>query len=249
MSHSTFLAFSCVHCPIHDADGLRWLVDQVGELQPQYLINLGDTFDAESLSSFAKVNEFRLSEEYDAAGQFLAELHDVSPKSHKIWLMGNHEQRMLRPDSRHVADLIDYRKRIDEAKRWKHIEYRYHPEGTFCLGKMTFYHGFVCGRNSVKGESIKLGVPNGCTVSGHTHRPNPIHRISLGVCPLPFFMLNPGCFIKPDVEYMLTKDSSLWGQGVITGHVDRDGRNSSKQNWEANLVLRKMYWDDTATHA
>jgi predicted phosphodiesterase len=239
-----WLAFSCVHRPVHDEAACDWLVEQIREYQPEYLICLGDMFDAEVLSKFEKATRgLRLKEEYESAAEMLQRLKDAGGRKvkKKIWLRGNHEDRMFRPEWSDVSELLDYRIHIKEAKDWEHYDYEFDPRKVFRLGQVTFYHGFVCGRSTAKSESVKLGVPYGLTVSGHTHRPFPLHRISM-VTPLPYWQINPGTLIaKPD--YMKTKDTSLWGQGVIVGQCDPDVLIDTRQHWEAELILRQMYWD------
>lgn len=243
MARKTFLAFGCVHRPLHDESGIAWLLSEIRERQPHYLINLGDTIDAACLSDFEKDgDEANLEDEYESTGELLQSLKDAHRKAKRVWMEGNHEQRIRRSRWKKLASLIDYRRQIPQAKDWEHRPYKYAPESVFTLGQASFYHGFAVGRGAVKGESVKLGVPYGLTVSAHTHRPHPVHRISMGVTPLPWWMVNTGCFIG-EADYMETKDDSLWGQGLVSGTVDVDVRHDGRQRWEAELVLRRMFWD------
>lgn len=241
----TFLAFSCVHRPLHDPEGVAWLVNQIVERQPNYVVNLGDTFDAQCLSKFDQSTEFTLTEEYESTNEFLQQIRAAYPRAKRVWMEGNHEQRIRRAEWSKLSRELDYRSRIREARYWQHFEYRQHPDACFKLGQVTFYHGFACGRNNAKSESIKLGVPYGLTVSGHTHRPHPVHRISMGVTPLPYWHVNAGTFIKADVEYMQQKDTSLWGGGCVFGSVDPSVRHDGKQRWEAEFVSWRMNWSES----
>lgn len=249
MATKRFLAFSCVHRPVHDESSCRWLVKQVREYQPDVLVCLGDMFDAEALSTFEKNGDkSALSKEYHSTAALLQKLKDAKPRARRVWMMGNHEQRMFRPAFSKVADLLDYRIHIKEARDWEHYDYEFDPRKVFRLGQVTFYHGFVCGRNTVKSESVKLGVPWGLTVSGHTHRPFSTHRISMGVTPLPYWQINPGTLIA-NPEYMRTKDTSLWGHGIVVGRCNPDVTAATQQHWQAELILRKMMWGDVGAAA
>jgi hypothetical protein len=157
-------------------------------------------------------------------------------------MQGNHEQRMFRPHLSKLSSLIDYRVQIKEAKAWEHRPYRYSPDAIFRLGQLSFYHGFTVGRGTVKGESVKLGVPYGLTISAHTHRPFDVHRISMGVTPLPYWHVNPGTFIG-EADYMATKDDSLWGRGLVVGNCDPNVIHAGRQHWDAELILKRMFWD------
>ena len=241
----TFLAFGCVHRPFHDPEAVNWLVEQIRDRQPDVLVCLGDLFDANCLGAFEDNDTTTLEQEYDSTSELLAQIRDAHPKAkQRVWLSGNHEQRMFRLVHERVAGVLDYKKRIAEAKRWKHFEYIYSPKHCFSIGQLTFYHGFETGRQKVKSESVKLGVPFGCTISAHTHRPFPVHRISWGVTPLPFWHLNVGTLMKEGIRYMEQKDDSLWGQGCAVGWSDTRRRYCGRQHWKAELLLRKMFWED-----
>lgn len=243
MAYRSFLAFSCIHRPIHDEESVQWLIEQVRERQPSHLICLGDMFDAECLGRWVKSGQIDLQDEYDSAAELLAQLKDASPKSKRVWMMGNHEQRMFRSDWSALSSVLDYRKRIEGAKAWKHFDYEYDPRHTFQLGQVTFYHGFVTGVGSVKKESVKLGVPFGITISGHTHRPHPVHRLSFGTTQVPYWHLNSGAFIG-EADYSATVDDSMWGTGIAIGEAETKRRYDGRQNWRAELLLHKMKWGD-----
>jgi predicted phosphodiesterase len=243
LARKTFLAFSCVHRPLHDEKACDWLVKEISNRQPDYIVNLGDMFDGACLSTFEKTgDESELMEEYESTGELLQKIKDARPRAKRVWMMGNHEQRMFRPFHAKLSGLIDYRKQIPEAKAWEHKPYVQHPDATFKLGQVSFYHGFSASVGACKSEAVKLGVPHGLTVSGHTHRPHPVHRISMGRTPLPYWMLNVGTLIGK-CDYMATKDDSLWGQALAFGNVDPNVRHAGRQHWEAEMVLRKMLWD------
>lgn len=200
-------------------------------------------FDAECLGRWVKSGQINLQDEYDSAAELLAQLKDASPKSKRVWMMGNHEQRMFRADWSALSSVLDYRKRIEGAKAWKHFDYKYSPEHTFQLGQVTFYHGFVTGVGAAKKEVVSLGCPYGLTISGHTHRPFPVHRLSFGTTHLPYWCLNTGCFIG-QAEYADQVNDSTWGTGVAVGVAETKRRHDGRQNWKAELILHKMRWGD-----
>lgn len=245
MANVEWLAFGCPHLPIHDPDGLDWLVEQIEERKPQVLVCLGDMIDSDCLSSFAKSNLTALKREYESVNGFCERLNDAAPNARKVWLMGNHEQRAFRPEHAHLSELIDYRRHITAARRWKHMDYIYHPENAFTLGQVSFFHGRSVGQAACKREAIQMGVPYGLYVHAHTHRPHPVHRVSMGVTKLPYWHANSGTFIAPKPEYMLNKDDSLWGQGIVVGHAETKRRFDGKCNWSAQTIVRRMYWDDS----
>ena len=243
MSIKSFLAFSCVHLPFEDKAGVDWLIDQIATRQPQVIVNLGDTMDTQSLSKFSESKLIELAQEFDAANVFCQRINEAAPKAKKVWMMGNHEERMFRESVAHLSRLLDYRLHIKAARKWTHIPYTFRPDHTFTLGQVTFAHGFHTSDTACKAEAVKLGVENGLYVHGHTHRPHDPHRINYGSLRLKNWIANPGCFIRPGISYMATKDDSLWGQGLISGWANTKRRADTRMNWEAELVKRGMVWE------
>ena len=244
-SWKTFLAFGCVHVPIHDTDGVAWLVEQVRERQPDVLVCLGDMLDAEAVSRHDKASPRRLIDEYEAADGLCAQLNEAAPKAKKVWLAGNHEQRIQRPEHAMLSDVLDYRKHLRATRRWKHIDYVQDDDHTFNLGQVTFMHGFAVGTASCKYESYDYGVENGLTVYAHTHRPHPVHRISLGTRKLRCHHVNTGTFISREAVkgpggYMQAQRTKDWGQGIVVGAACTKRRMDPHYRWRAELIVNKM---------
>ena len=243
MSIKSFLAFSCVHLPFEDKAGVDWLIDQIATRQPQVIVNLGDTMDTQSLSKFSESKLIELAQEFDAANVFCQRINEAAPKAKKVWMMGNHEERMFRESVAHLSRLLDYRLHIKAARKWTHVPYCYRPDHTFTIGQVTFAHGFGASQTACKREAHDLGVENGLYVFGHLHQPWAPHRIAMGQLRTRFWSANTGCFIKAGVGYMKTKNDSLWGQGIIVGEALTKRRADTKRNWEAELLLRGMVWE------
>lgn len=240
----SFLAFSCVHAPVHDKAGINWLIAKVRRYKPDVVVNLGDMLDVQSLSKFAKSNLTSLEHEYREANKILERVVDASPDSDHVWIMGNHEERLWREEQKHLSSLLDFRKHMPVCKHWRSIDYRYNPEYTYQIGQVTFAHGFGASQTACKRETHDLGVENGLYVFGHLHQPWAPHRMAFGQLRTRFWSANPGCFIRRDVDYMRTKNDSLWGQGVIVGQANEKVRHDGHAHWEAKLVLRRMNWDE-----
>lgn len=237
-----WMAFGCLHFPIHDEDGIKWLLAKIKERKPKVIVGLGDFIDADALSAFAKASRGALDKEYARVNEFCGEINEIAPNAKKVWIMGNHEQRMFREEYKPLAGVLDYRKQISEARHWRHIEYGFGPDYVFPLGQLTFFHGSFTSQAACKSEAIMLGVPFGLTVSAHTHRPHDKHHIRIGKTPLPYWHANTGTMIKPKPEYMLTKDDSLWGAAMVSGWANTKRRFDGNQNWDAKLDLYRMHW-------
>jgi predicted phosphodiesterase len=249
MAIRTFVAFSCVHRPIHDADYCDWLIDAIAERQPDVVVNLGDTIDIECLSRYERVGRYTLQDEYDSTSLFVNRLNDaVRPDATLVWCEGNHEERARRMEQRDIAALIDYRRHVDGVARWKHVPYVMHPDdGTYRVGQVVFAHGFTASKHATKREAIRMtrALSNNLYVFGHTHRPFDVHQILWGTEALPFWHVNTGCgidFGKVKQSYMQTKDDSQWGQGYVHGWSDTKRSVDTRRNWGAELVMRRMAW-------
>lgn len=248
----SFVAAGCTHTPIHNVAAIDWLVDQVRARKPDVFIHLGDMFDAECISSFDLDEPNALRAEYDAANDLCHRINKAAPKARKVWLQGNHEERMFRKQWKHLASLLDYRIHVTAAKEWLHIDYQFDTDHVFTLGQVTFAHGWAVGQSPCKTEAINLGVPMGLYVHAHTHRPHPVHRISMGVTKLPYWQVNTGTYIdrkQAKAAYMKGKNDLLWGTAMVCGKADTRRRyDCSRQFWRAELVLREMF-DSNVTGA
>ncbi len=238
----SFLAFSCVHFPLHEPAAISWLLAQISSVSPRYVVSLGDMIDTACLSRFSKDSVASLQSEYDAVDQFCQQVNDAAPKATRVWIQGNHEQRMFRAEHSPLSSVLDYRKHIRAARRWKHIPYIYSREHCFRLGPVTFHHGFNSSDSGIKREVINLGHPNGLVISGHTHRPHDVVPVTFGSTRVPFWYANPGTFIAPNQSYTHTMDTSRWGTGVIVGECDTKRVVSTQVEWRAQLHLYGTHW-------
>ncbi len=240
----TWLAFSCTHHPHHDPKAIQWLVTHIKDFKPDVLVALGDLIDTQCLSKFAKSNLFALSGEYGAVNEFLGEINDASPQSRKIWMQGNHEERMFREDQKHLSELLDYRvhRRTPSARKWRHFDYRFSRADCYNIGQVTFGHGWNTTEAQIKKEAVVLGVPNGLYVHGHTHRPHAVRQVKLGAVDLPYWYINPGTLIGSKPDYMKKRDDHQWGQGIVVGNANPKRRWGNRCEWGASMILRKMSW-------
>ena len=249
LSIKTFMAFGCTHIPHHDKENAAWIIEQIKERQPNIIVHLGDLIDCESVSNYPKYNSVSLSAEYAQVGEFLEAVNDASPKSRKIFMQGNHEERITRPEYNHVSDLLDYTKHIKSLKRWKCFPYILDPRYTYTLGQLTFAHGwaFTAGGSSERKEGIDISgqTANGCYIHAHTHRPL-YEQMSLNTWKLPFWRCNVGCGIDFDwvnTGYAKGRNISQWHHALVSGWAETKRRHDGKRNWEIELIKRKGAWE------
>ena len=241
----TFLAYSCVHFPHHDPEAVDWLLEQVRRQKPDVVVSLGDMIDTACLGRWSNEAVNSLADEYSAVDAFCVAVNKAAPKAQKVWLQGNHEQRMFRAEHSSLSAILDYRKHIEGAKEWKHYPYIYHRDHCHRIGQVTFYHGFAISDVGRKEEAILLGQPTGLCISGHTHRPHGVEQVKFGRVQIPYWTANPGTFISPNPKYTHAMNTSQWGCGVIVGEANTKRTVSSTQEWSAELILYRKHWDAT----
>lgn len=243
MAQKTWAALSCTHKPISDEAYCKWVIKQIKSIQPDILIHLGDLFDIQCLSRFAKAGALKLSDEYAAGGGFLQELREAAPKTKRVFLMGNHEGRIFKEEHGSTSDLLDLRKHIEELKAWKVIPYIYQPEYTFRVGQITFAHGFSTSSGAMKREVLNLAIPNGLYVHGHLHRGCGPEQIMAGQLALPYWRADAGCGIGSTMSsYFSQWDTSRWSRGFLHGTVDTKLHADSRQHWTADFKEHSRFW-------
>ena len=229
------------------------MLDRLSEIRPTHFGHLGDVFDAEAASVHASSAETEhcLEDEYEHAAGFLSRVRDVVGPDCKRWInKGNHDANLEARDPRRIpkslrslVHFMSHPEFGEEFRRWHWVEYEKSKRGTFQIGPCVFYHGFDCGLSSDEIEGMQMMNATGAhawrlAVRGHTHRPiDPTQMYRTKKCSLPWWYMNVCTCgpLKPD--YMLRKDTSLWGSsiGVIECTTKRPSRFTSRE-FDAHLV-------------
>lgn len=253
MSTVKFIAFSCPHCPLEDPEAIGWLVEQIGTRSPDVIVHLGDGHEADSASRWPSEYSWSLVDEFRAHNELLKGIREAAPSARRVFLPGNHDDNLLsinRIDKK-LRGLCDYRSQPQwepELSMWEQpADYVYcRKRGVFRLGAVTFAHGYESGTSGDEFQSIRLGVPYGLFVGGHTHRPLPVTQAArTRTLPLPYWHCNAGTLRDIwDVPYMTRKCRSLWGQGLVYGETETGRRpRMTRASWDAELVVRRMFDD------
>ena len=249
----TFLAFSCVHAPVHDPAAIDRLVEETAAYQPDVLIHLGDGMEMSWASRFSDAGEIDAVSEYNAHNDILRQLRRASPDSRRIFLPGNHEWRLYSPridDSIRAA--LHWRRHQPEMEHWEEpVPYlKCRHSGVFRLGQVVFAHGFSTSNSGVRREAVSLAREWGLYVHGHLHRPTqsgPAERVLASAnWPLHWWRANPGCLRDLSPDYMSDLDKEGWGHGVVTGRAQLIKSPRARKCWEARTTIFRMY-DDWAS--
>jgi len=249
MELKTFLAFSCTHFPCQDDEAIDFLYNQISRRKPDVIVHLGDGHEANSASRWPNEYDWSLSYEFELHNKFLRKIRNISKKSRRIFLPGNHEdnlQAINRIDPK-VRDLCDYKKHEEELNYWEiPIEYIYCAKrGVWRLGQVTFGHGYESHQSADEFHSILLGVPFGLYVGGHTHKPiEPTQAHRTKSVPLPYWYANAGCLREMKPNWMKRRRTHQWGQAVVVGTTALVKSPRMSKMWSAKTIIHKMYGEE-----
>lgn len=109
---------------------LEWIAQAVNDYKPDVLVQIGDAFDMESLSSHdgagsLKMEGLRYEDDIAAGNQAFDILNkNITHKCKKYFFYGNHEQRIERAINKdpRLVGTIGYH-HLNTGKDWKHVPY------------------------------------------------------------------------------------------------------------------------------
>lgn len=254
----SWLAFGCVHVPLHDRNATARLCDRISTYRPAVVVCLGDLFEADAASRWPSERPWSLEDEYRAANALLRDIRRAAPNATRVFLPGNHDDNILAwarlPQK--VRDLCDWRRRLHGADgawineelltRWRRpARYLYcRRRGVWRIGQVTFAHGYETGINGDETHSILLGVPNGLYVGAHTHRPTPVTQAKrTGTVPLPYWYCNVGCLRDLKPPYVARRRTHAWGHGWVVGEAMPVRSWRASREWSASLEVVSTYDD------
>ena len=252
-----FAAFSCPHWPFGNPDSISWLLDTLSNLspRPRTIIHLGDNFNADAASVHSLREDHDLEEEYATGSEFLSQVRLAVPHRCKyVWLLGNHEDNILREDARRISKNLRtllHWNRIEpyclEFRRWTQLPYIKAAKGIYQIGQVAFIHGWDSGINSDELESLQVaanilgGRSHRLVVRGHTHTPVPVTQcLRTRTCPLPFWFANVGTLGPLQPIYMTRKSAFRWGPALLYGcATPRPNYNSPSCQWDVEVLTPK----------
>lgn len=156
------------HCPFHDTKSLALAIKVIKAFKPQILVHMGDLADFKAVSRYDKnpYTDRSFKHELAIVRQVRKRLDDLAPR--KIFLCGNHEQRLENYLLQKAPALADYIS-IDQAIQLSENGWEYYPyQEVVTIGKLNFVHdlGFS-GKYSL---SQTMDAFPGNIIIAHTHR-------------------------------------------------------------------------------
>lgn len=221
----TWVVLNDIQVPFQDKPVLDLVLNFVADLKPYGVVLNGDIADCYAISDFTKnpQGETDLKREVKECGLLMDKLALVTTE--RIWLGGNHEDRLRRQAWKHVPALattgkLDFDKFFETADHG----FEYRPYGAEAnLGRLLVTHGTKAMKHS--GQTAKATYEQYGTsiMVGHTHRlgtffKTDVHGVHAG--------WENGCLCRLDPEYAQQPN---WQQGFSVVHVDPSGFFSVQQ--------------------
>ena len=224
-SVKTWVVLSDIQIPFEDTPVLSTVVEFIQELKPHGVVLNGDIIDAYELSTYDKnpLTRAGLDIEIAKASELMTTL--AKSTTTRIWLGGNHEDRLRRYLWKNAPALrLDAVTEFDRLFQVKAHGFVWKPYGEFVqLGKLLVTHGSVVSKHSgwtAKAHFDKYGKS---VLVGHSHRQGAYYRTNLyGV----HVAYENGCLCRLDPEYVQLPD---WQQGFSVVHVHGNGYFSAQQ--------------------
>lgn len=260
-----WVAFSCSHCPLEDAEAVDAVREAVADFAPDRIVMLGDLHEADSASRWPSEYGWSIEDEYIAASDMLGKIRLSHPTGNVqcVFLPGNHDANIeaIARHPRKSRALLSWRvpqyvsrKKGGEFQinkefldHWRTVaDYRYsRKRGVYRIGSTVFAHGFASGVSADEEHAIDLGWPYGLTVCGHSHRPTEGYArqvLKTKRRPLPWWYLNAGCTRDLYPEYAERQFSSTWGNAVAYGwSMPINSPRFDRNNWDAWCEVGKFH--------
>lgn len=155
-----------LHCPYNDKKATELMFDAMSVFKPDTVVIIGDFIDCFSVSRWAKdpTRAKTLKQEAEAGKAYL----DRIKARRKIFIAGNHEDRLSRyiqENASALVDFVDIPSLLDlKEKGWEYIPYKHSTK----IGKVHLTHDVgSAGRYNVYKA---LDTFQSSVVTGHTHR-------------------------------------------------------------------------------
>lgn len=250
------VAASDIHVPNHDKKAFNWFIQGVRDEKPDEIVLVGDLFEAEAASRWAKEGANKLSKEYAQANELLAEIRDAAPDAKRTFVFGNHDDNILAPHRipEEIRDLCDFRLHIAELKHWNMpTKYGYdRTQSVYRVGQVTFAHLVKTSDRGLLEQAILLNDPYGLMVGAHSHQPKPVTQVYFkSKTPLPYWFCNLGCLCGLGPGYMERHNKFEWGHGYGVFEINPSaGRHKSLRrtpDWDGDVRILQMF-DNSLYH-
>lgn len=182
---ATFVILGDTHFPFADDDAIDKAIDFIGEMEPDYVIQIGDLYDLYTVSKFQKNPNFitpekEMDEGRKAAERMWSRIKSASPRSKRIQLFGNHDLRLVKYVQESASGALHLAKKyLKEMMTFPGVET---VSDEVEIAGIMFQHG-----HRKHGEHAKYNQQS--TVVGHLHKPGIVYLCNRNG---PYWELNVG---------------------------------------------------------
>ena len=201
----TVLIVGDLHIPFQDAATLQCVESFWNKLAPDLEVYNGDVMDCYQLSVFSAnpSRQFSLQDEFDTTAAWLRKRVKENPNGRRIFLEGNHEDRLRRwmwklgpAVSSLRSNTIEEQLGLREME-FEHLTYRSLVRILGC----EIQHGYRASRSAAMPQNVAqlmARATNSSGVCGHTHRINEVHWTDTRGS---HSYRESGCLCRMDLEY------------------------------------------------
>lgn len=229
--------------PIHDEQAIEIALEIIKDAQPDLVVMVGDNADFAELGKYVTTPAYQQTTQatIDRLTVFGFQLQAVAPDARKVWLAGNHEERLPRFFLQNAAAAFGLRKgdmpeswpvmsmpylcRMDESG----IEYMpgYPASHIWITDKLKVIHGDKVASGGSTAHKY-LATEKVSVIYGHIHRREWAERTRDDHDgPSTILAASPGCLARIDGAVPSTK-----------GGVDLDGRPIQRhEDWQQGLAV------------
>lgn len=232
--NKTEICLADLHIPYHDPDIVSAVLKYAKDINPDYVVYLGDLIDFYQISKWVKnPEEYTVDEELFAVREFLYEAKDLFGDAEYYYVEGNHEDRLRRFLFSKVPELSNLRSlqlaskdmldldNLDIEYIQTHEWMATHKE-PFKLGKLYHIHGHELTGSSnaihIARNTLMKTLDN--TIIGHHHTVQHHEEHGLGKEKL-IGAWSVGCLCDLYPDYM---PINRWINGFAEVHYTNDGR-------------------------
>ncbi len=239
--------------PVHDERALQVVRLMCKDLQPDTIVNLGDTVDLASLSRFGADSNHgghSMQPSFNRVHRLYAELRSDNPRAKIVETDSNHNMRLRNFFHKHNPELA-YLKQAGDKDNYPVMSYPFlanlsavqvdwvggYGAAEYVYGEeygappIVFKHGTITGKNVAQKESA--ANPETHIVRGHSHRPETAHRTMRNGSYLTYMVVGVTCSITGDVPSYHSAVDDM-------GRVVR-----TQEQWQQGLAIIEDYKDGT----
>lgn len=217
----TWVVMNDLQIPFHSVPALDIAFQIIRDVKPTGVVLNGDIVDCYTLSEFAKspLTHTVLLDEIALAGELMERLAGITYIAHRVWIGGNHEDRLRRYVWKHAPQLGELASLgFSEIFKLDKYGFQWYPYGQWIsLGKLIVTHGSMVRTHSSYSARAHYDRFGTSVLIGHTHRMGQYH---VRTATSDHVAVENGCLCRLDPEY---ESYPNWQQGFCFVHVHDDG--------------------------